>query len=291
MAFRVLSFINSCKEFIQIITINLKTPTNNQRVYESDDVVTYYTEQGSLQEPEATILDKFRNILPQMRMLDIGVGAGRTTSYFAVLAKEYLGIDYSYKMTNACQKKFGNYSQRISFMTVDARTMELFKDNSFDFVLFSFNGIDYMEHEERIRTLREIRRIINMGGYFCFSTHNLNFLLKNCSIQLSKHPIIFATRVFQLMRMRLLNKKAAWKAIRSSSRNARHTMVNDGAMDLRLKTYYITPVEQLKQLSELGYTNTKMYSLTNGREITNLSEATDHWVYYLCRNSWKRSGF
>jgi len=285
MTFQALSFIKSCKEFLQIITLNIITPKNNQRVYESDDVVTFYSEQSSLQEPEATILNEFRNRLPQMRMLDIGVGAGRTTIHFAVLTKEYLGIDYSNKMINACLEKFQNYPQKISFLTADARTMKLFKDNSFDFVLFSFNGIDYMEHEERLNTMHEIRRIIKAGGYFCFSTHNLNFLLKKCSIQLSKHPTILELRIFQLLQMRLLNKKEAWKAIRNSTRNAKHTMVNDGALEFRLKTYYITPFEQLKQLSELGYSNTKMYSLTNGREIKNPNTSKDHWIYYLSQNS------
>ena len=74
--------------------------------------------------------------------------------------------------------------------------MKLFEDSSFDFILFSFNGIDYMNHDERIRTLREIRRILKTGGYFCFSTHNLNFLLKKCSIKLSKHPSVLAFESF-----------------------------------------------------------------------------------------------
>jgi ubiquinone/menaquinone biosynthesis C-methylase UbiE len=282
MTMQVLSFIKRSKEAVrQIVTQNIITATNNQRVYESEDVIRFYAEQSDLQKPEATILNEFRNRLPKMSMLDIGVGAGRTTAHFAVLAKEYLGIDYSSKMIDTCLEKFEDHKGKISFLTADARTMKLFKDSSFDFVLFSFNGIDYMDHEERIRTLLEIRRIIREGGYFCFSTHNLNFLLKKCSIQLSKQPFVLAPRIVHLLQMRLLNKKEAWKAIRSPSRNAKHTMVNDGAMDFRLKTYHITPTEQLKQLSELGFTNTKMYSLTNGTEIKNLSNSVDHWIYYL----------
>ena len=280
MAFQALSFIKSCKEFIQIFTLNIITP-NNQRVYESDDVVTFYFEQSSLQEPEATILNEFRNRLPQMRMLDIGVGAGRTTAHFAVLAKEYVGIDYSKKMINACLQKIQDYLPKISFLTADARTMKLFDNCSFDFILFSFNGIDYVNHDERIRTLCEIHRILKPGGYVCFSTHNLNFQLEKCSIKLSKHPSVLAFRAFQLLQMRLLNKREAWKVIRNSSKIVQHTMVNDGAMNFRLKTYYITPIEQFKQLSELGFSNTKMYSIVNGKEVKNPNDTIDHWIYYL----------
>jgi SAM-dependent methyltransferase len=163
--------------------------------------------------------------------------------------------------------------------------MKDFKNNSFDFVLFSFNGVDYMDHEDRIETMREIQRLIKAGGYFCFSTHNLNFLLKKCSIQLSKHPSILAKRTYQLMQMRLLNTRDAWKTIRNPSRYPRHTMVNDGAHDFQLKTYYISPVEQLKQLSELGFSDTKIHGLTDGREIKNPSTIMDHWVYYLSKVS------
>jgi ubiquinone/menaquinone biosynthesis C-methylase UbiE len=281
---QILSFIKRSKEVIQqIVTQNIITASNNKSVYESEDVIRFYADQKDLQKPEATVLNELRNRLPKMRLLDIGVGAGRTTTHFAVIAKEYLGIDYSSKMINTCREKFQNYPGKLSFQTADARTMKLFKDKSFDFILFSFNGIDYMEHAERMGTLREIRRLIRNEGYFCFSTHNLNFLLKKCSIQLSKHPTILALRIFRLLQMRLLNNKEAWKAIRNSSKDGKHYMVNDGALDFRLKTYYITLVDQLKQLNELGYSDTKMYSLTNGKEIKNPSKVRDHWIYFLSK--------
>ena len=279
----LLSIIRGKEAVQQILTQEIITSDNNRRVFESEDVTRFYADQSTLQKPEATILNKLRDRLPEMSVLDIGVGAGRTTTHFAFLAKEYLGIDYSSQMINVCLKKFQGFSRKISFLTADARTMNALRDKSFDFVLFSFNGIDYMDHDERIATLREIRRLIRSGGYLCFSTHNLNFLLKKCSIQLSKYPTEMALRIFRLLQMRLLNKKEAWKIIRNSSGNQKHTMVNDGAMNFRLKTYYITPVEQLKQLSELGYAGTEMYSLTSGKEIKNPNNSVDHWIYYLSK--------
>jgi ubiquinone/menaquinone biosynthesis C-methylase UbiE len=284
---QLLNFVKSCKEVVQQIVIqNIITIDNNKTTYESEDVVKYYAVQSELQKPETTILAELRNKLPEMRMLDIGVGAGRTTTHFAFLAKAYLGIDYSNQMVNSCLEKFYGYPKKISFLTADARTMKSFKDNSFDFILFSFNGLDYMDHEDRIAALCEIRRLIKTGGYFCFSTHNLNFLLNKFSLQFSRHPSILALRTYKLLQMRLLNKKEVWKAIRNSSRqNPGHHMVNDGAHNFQLKTYYITPVEQVKKLRELGYSNIKMYGLTDGKEIKNPSKTEDHWVYFLSRAS------
>lgn len=64
-------------------------------------------------------------------------------------------------------------------------------------------------------------------------------------------------------------------------------MVNDGAHNFRLKTYFITPVEQLNQLHELGYSDIKLYSLRDGREIKNPNNAVDRYIYYLSKVPWK----
>ena len=39
-------------------------------------------------------------------MLDIGVGTGRTSRYFASNFNQYHGIDYSSAMIDFCRKKF-----------------------------------------------------------------------------------------------------------------------------------------------------------------------------------------
>jgi ubiquinone/menaquinone biosynthesis C-methylase UbiE len=282
---KILSSLKYNIEVVQQIAARNKITANgNIGVYESEDVVEDYITKDDLQKPEATILNELKNKLPNMRMLDIGVGAGRTTTHFSCLVKEYVGIDYSNKMINACIKKFENCPNKISFLTADARSMNFFKNSSFDFVLFSFNGIDYADHEERMVIMSEIRRLIKPRGYFCFSTHNLNVVLKDFfSIQLSKNPKLLAIRARELLQMRLLNKGELWKAIRNPSGNQRHLMVNDGAHNFRLKTYFITPVEQLNQLHELGYSDIKMYSLRDGREIKNPNNAIDRYIYYLSR--------
>ena len=107
----------------------------NKNTWGAQDIVRQYSLQRQLQKPEETILNIFKSELRYLKMLDIGVGSGRTTHHFANLTKEYIGIDYSENMIKACQKIFKNSSKTISFKICDARSMKNFDNNCFDFIL------------------------------------------------------------------------------------------------------------------------------------------------------------
>ena len=259
---------------------------SNKDVYGSEDIVKGYSSGEGLQKPEETILNELRNKLPNMKMLDIGVGAGRTTKYFAPLTKRYVGVDYSQKMIKICQQRYRGSPKELSFEVADARALKSFESNYFDLVLFSFNGIDYMNHQDRLTALREISRVTKNGGYFCFSTHNLNIAFKLCTFRLSKNPVKLFMETRRLILMRLINKKS-WKALRKRVGRQKYMIFNDGAHNFRLKTYYVTPTEQIKQLTELEFSGIKIYGLLDGREIkndSNLMGSMDGWLYYLCNN-------
>lgn len=223
-----------------------------------------------LDKPEIAFLYKFENRLKSMRMLDIGVGGGRTTFYFADLVSSYVGIDISETLVELCQNKFPNKE----FLTCDATDMEIFEDDSFDLVFFSFNGIDRLSHEYRLKVLREIRRVCKKdSGTFFFSSHNLNYIPKLFSLEFSFDPIITFLRLKNLLLMRLKNKKIEY--------NKGYSLVYSTAFDFELPLYWISPEEQIRQLHEVGFKNVSMYSLNSG---TNIQDVTidDHWIHYLC---------
>ncbi len=243
----------------------------NKGLYNEDGVVAYYSWQEHLQKPEETILNALKERLPGMRMLDIGVGGGRTTLHFAALAKEYLGIDYSEKMIDSCKRRFpGTHGKNVNFEVRDARSMTGLRDGYFDFVLYSFNGIDCMSHPDRMKTLREIRRVCSRGGFFSFSTHNLNALLH---IRISKNPVRTIRRIRDLLSMRKL------------ARDKSYLIVKDRDVEFEAPFYYVRPPEQVKQLREAGFGNVRVFSLFTGREIREgrgFDTARDTWLYYLC---------
>lgn len=253
----------------------------NLKTYESSGIVQHYAQLQQLQPAEAAILTQLKDQWPTMSMLDMGVGGGRTTQHFAKLAADYRGIDYSTGMISACQKRFASSIDPNSFTVCDARDMSCFADNTFDFILFSFNGIDYIEHCDRIQVLQEIQRVGKPGGYFCFSTHNLQGMEQvfNWRSHLSYNPINTYIELVIWALHRVFNRSYSLKQLQSSI----HAMIRDEPHNFRLRTYHIRPQEQLIQLAS-RFKNIKVYSWNQGIELSprDLASNTDMWLYYLC---------
>jgi len=231
-----------------------------------------------LDKPEQTIFDELKPKLMKMRMLDIGVGGGRTTQYFANQTKEYTGIDYSEAMISFCKLKYKNL-KNTSFHVCDARDMTQFSDCSFEFVLFSFNGIDYVNQKDRVKVLREMNRVCCLPGLLCFSSHNLQNLDNLFSFRFSFHPIKLLWEIKKYILIRL--KNPAWKKLKSQN----ECELIDPGCNFRLSTVYISPIKQIDQLMELGFQNIRVFSLNNGLEIFDqdtLQKNKDSWLYYLC---------
>ena len=257
--------------------------TRNQDVYRLPEVAAVYAGESALFPPEETILHLMLPELRTARMLDLGVGGGRTTLHFAKCVREYVGADYSDSMIRECQRRFAAYPHPPSFVVGDARSLQMFADGSFDFILFSLNGIDSVNHSDRLAILKEIRRVGKPGGWLCFSSHNLNF----------------GAQLFELRQLITLNPKSAMRAAKRVVRNlvynwrvlaatlgrSQHVMIREWAHSNRMLTYYIRPEEQLIQLSEY-FTNIRVFAFKSGSEIvehSDLRNAQDMCLYYLCR--------
>ncbi|WP_299410861.1 class I SAM-dependent methyltransferase [Acaryochloris sp. IP29b_bin.148] len=253
----------------------------NLQTYESRGIVQYYAQLQELQAAEAAILAQLNPQLPTMSMLDMGVGGGRTTLHFAKQVANYIGIDYSANMIQACQQRFADAMAPDAFTVCDARDMSCFADNTFDFILFSFNGIDYIEHCDRIQVLQEIQRVGKPGGYFCFSTHNLQGMeqLFDWRSHLSYNPIRTYIDLFMWAFLRGFNRSCSLKQLHSSV----YAMIRDEPHNFRLRTYHIRPQAQLEQLAS-GFTDIKVYSWQDGTEInpSELPSIVEMWLYYLC---------
>jgi ubiquinone/menaquinone biosynthesis C-methylase UbiE len=250
----------------------------NRNSYNSPFRVAAYAGVVDLKKPERTILNLLKAKPRFKRMLDIGVGGGRTTKYFAEIADEYVGIDYSENMIKMCRKKFQKWPN-VSFAVANASDLSAYDDNNFDFVLDS-GALDSVNHEDRIQILHEIRRVTREEGYFCFSSSNLDAMLHFCRVKPSKNPKILAKTLANLLLIRLLNPEM-WLYVRGKQRNLKHTMFIVGDDDWGLRTYCISAEAQVNQLKELGFENIRIYDL-QGNEMSHLTNTTDRWLWYLC---------
>jgi ubiquinone/menaquinone biosynthesis C-methylase UbiE len=211
-------------------------------------------------------------------MLDIGVGCGRTTLHFAPLVERYLGIDYSEEMISICQHEYSSLNQNINFKTLDLRELSIFNQNEFDLILISFNGIDYINAEDRLEAFKEIKRIIAPSGAFCFSTHNIRSLNKLYKFEFRKNVIEILKNIYKKFKLYKYNKNLDSLLFKKSA------IINDGALNFGLNTFYIQPEEQIKQLLEIGFNNIRIFDLKSGAEILDkqLLENKDFYLYYLC---------
>jgi ubiquinone/menaquinone biosynthesis C-methylase UbiE len=213
-------------------------------------------------------------------MLDIGVGTGRTTNYFAPLTMEYVGIDISENMIKFCNNKFEE-NEKWRFEVADAKNLESFTDNSFDFVLFSFNGLDCITSgiKDRNKALREIRRVTKKRGFFCFSAHNLNYIWRYCQI-----GSLNIREIRRILLLRLNNSKS-WKDLRKQNGNRTHKVMKVVGHDMIVPLLILTPKTQIAILSELGYKKIQVFDIEGKHlELSSIYENDiDYSFYYLCQ--------
>ncbi|MGD1951280.1 MAG: class I SAM-dependent methyltransferase [Leptolyngbyaceae cyanobacterium] len=255
----------------------------NATTYAAADIVNYYAQLNRLQPAESALLERLRDQLPGMKMLDIGVGGGRTAQHFAPLVQQYIGIDYSPEMVAACQKRFRKLDHPMSFEVGDARELSQFDDNSFDFILFSFNGIDYVPHEDRLNIFQEIKRVSRQGCYFFFSSHNLQALEKELTLQkqIVINPVKTYVNLVMLGLFWLFNRPIT----RATLAESEYLIVRDESHNFRLDTYYIPAAQQIKQLSK-DFSHVEIYPWQSTERILDLDASAigrDLWLYYLCR--------
>ncbi len=268
-----------------------------KKLYNKKSIYSDYAKRDYLFKPEKSILEEMNYFLKDARMLDMGVGAGRTTRYFAPAVRSYIGADYAHEMISECRKKFGD---KYVFVECDARQMSNFSDDSFDFVLFSYNGIDSFGLVDRTAVLGEVKRVLSDGGYFCFSSHNLDWkklkdlfnlkyiFKKNYSHKSgikapgSKISAAFKS-IFIYLRLRLLNRSFSILKMLKKANTIGFTCIYDNSLEGRAKISYISYDRQLKQLRNAGFEIIASYEHEGKKAKSDADISGSPWIYYLCK--------
>ena len=268
----------TCRE----VNISMKTRRGDRdrKTYEDPQIVSSYGRHRQLQAPEQTLLDELGPDLNRMDMLDLGVGAGRTAWHFAPRVSSYLGLDYARAMVERCQRDLPAYR----FIVGDASDLGFAADNSYDFVLFSYNGIDHLELPDRERALAEMKRVLRPGGIMAFSSHNANFLpriIDRFRIQLGPGLRETARSLKWAMVFNLRNPTLRFRLPLSVG------VVNDGTHSFKSAgLYYIRPDLQVAALERLDMQDIRCapnesadYCRGSDPMVATFASA---WVYYRC---------
>jgi SAM-dependent methyltransferase len=256
----------------------------NQRFYERRFTGAHYAGQSELQPDEAAILDRYGSELAGVRILDLGVGGGRTTPFLLELSSDYVGVDYSSEMIARCRRRFPG----VSFQVADARDLSPFPDECFDFVFFSNNGIDSVDHDDRLRVFGEVHRVLKQGAIFVFSSHNRNFRnpkpwdFQHLAINPLRNPVRFGKRLVSY-------PLGIFNYVRHAQRNQvedEYSILIDSAHRYSLLHYRITIAAQQAQLQRSGFDFVEVVGF-DGRSLqTCVSEtAQDPWIQYVSRKA------
>jgi SAM-dependent methyltransferase len=232
---------------------------------------------------ESFLLEVGREIWHKARLLDLGVGAGRTTWVFGALAASYLGIDIVPRMIEVCREAFTE-SPRRKFLVGDAQDLSAFADGSFDVVLFSYNGIDHLTPEGRQRALGEIRRVLTPEGLFFFSSHNLGvFPHAGESPRWSRNPFRWPRQWCGGRTQRAFLKTVNAAALAEPVQRQGWAILPDGAHGGSFHAFYISPVCQKAHLEAAGFRLEHVLDV-EGRALTDLARpSAGWWLHYLCR--------
>jgi ubiquinone/menaquinone biosynthesis C-methylase UbiE len=243
----------------------------NINIYRNSDVIDQYLTEDSLQPAEIAILKRIQSEVSGKKILDIGVGGGRTIPYLLEISTQYQGIDYSEKMINACKKK---YSQ-VNLSHGDARNLPELQNDELAMVFFSFNGLDYMGHEDRLLVLKEIYRILAPGGYFVFSSHNRNY---RDTGWITPNPFRLLLRVMKRM-------LKAWRCLQKKvyEIHAQEYVIYWDEAHGGLLTYALSIENQMRQLKAAGFQWPAMAVDVAGNIVEN--DTKSPWIYYCVQKA------
>lgn len=230
--------------------------------------VSYYSSSGAVNkyenvvdrglfEPEREAIRKyFTN--SGSRVLDLGCGAGRTTKVLDEMGFDVVGVDVSEQMVLTAKNKFPS----LEFQVGDASSLGL-QNESFEYVLFSWNGISELSETQRSRVLEEIHRVLKPEGTFVFSNYNSVFYYFLRGVRYPRQVLEFWLRNIRARTM-FSKYKLRKRQPDSDERWIGHN-------------YFIDPLRQKKQLRNHEF---DVLTVIGSNRVSSYLEPSP---YYVCR--------
>jgi len=219
-------------------------------------------------------------------VLDVGVGGGRTTELLAADARSYVGIDISPEMLDVARDRFPDQDLREG-SAVDLRGLP---DAAYDLVLFSFNGLDSLDHGDRGAALAAMARVTRRTGRVLFSSLNLD------GVSFDERPWrvaggLLSPRVRYHVAYAARHPGSMVRSMRNYRRTRAHAEDGPGwgrrplrAHEFRFVVHFATLEETVAEATAAGLEVVTAYA-DDGRELTLNTAHTDaDYVHFVCRH-------
>jgi SAM-dependent methyltransferase len=254
----------------------------NRAAWGSEAVVELFVARsGAIDRGEAVLLDRIASEVRGRPVLDLGFGGGRTVELLQALTDDYVGLDYVPELVEAARRRFPDARLEEG----DARDLSRFGPRSFALVLFSYNGIDGLAHDDRALILDEARRVLQPGCVFAYSTHNLDHgeagdgLLTVARRQVLRRPWSLVRYLPRLPR-----------ALGSYVRLRHHAQAGDGwaiapdpAYGFSVVWHSTTLGAALAEARQAGFEQIEVYASDGRRLPEAASDASTPWFHLLAR--------
>lgn len=103
------------------------------------------------------------------KVLDLPSGEGYGSFALSKFASSVIGIDLSQEAVSHANSKYKK--NNLAYEQASMADLKLFKNEEFD-VVVSFEGIEHVDRELQILTLKEIRRVLKKDGLLLISSPN-----------------------------------------------------------------------------------------------------------------------
>lgn len=214
-------------------------------------------------------------VAPHVRgrpILDVGAGAGRLAPVLRLLTDDYLAVDYTPAMVELFRRNHPDLAVQLG----DARDLSGLADGRFGLAVFSFSGVDGLDHEDRALVLRELRRVLAGDGWLVLSTHNLDGPSPAEAPWRPGGPFD-APRWYRAARWAAKvpsNGPRVARSWRNWARLVRHERRGDGwaqlvagAHEFNLLVHYTTRARFLEELAVAGFDEVRLVDSEAGRVL------------------------
>lgn len=257
----------------------------NRRTWKS--TLRFYARTSGYTDPgEEAALNAIQKEISGGRILDLGVGGGRTAEMFAPLAGEYVGVDYTPEMVSLARSRF----PELRFAEADARDLHDFKPASFDLVAFSCNGIDSVDPESRAKVLKESARVLRPGGLLFYSTFNRDgpgFRTKTSirKIEPSANPLRLSYSLAKYAVGGAIGWARVMKNRRLESKGEDCSILLHGAHDFGILVHAISLTSIPRELAAAGFrTDIRMFG-ASGAETNPVAGRNEEYVHVIARRT------